>query len=147
MIHSDLALLDESIRDKAASALVSMRGDSILQSLGVQEIQVHETLRDIAVQMAYYSRNRMSIADVKWMYKAAGLYEISSVDAGKPITWTLESKHLLGKAIDIVPYKNGKPWWVAPLEVWLRMGELGEANGLTWGGRWKHTDNPHYEIA
>jgi hypothetical protein len=147
MLHNDIELLDSSIRDKAKAAFIGMQNDTKLKQMGVTDVKIHETLRDVAVQMAYYSRGRMSIADVKGMYKAAGLYEITSADAAKPITWTLTSQHLLGKAIDIVPYKKGAAWWLAPIDVWLRMGEIGEQYGLSWGGRWKHTDNPHYQAS
>jgi hypothetical protein len=147
MIHNDISLLADSFRLKVVAALASMETDPNLKSLGVSQIKVQETLRDVATQMAYYSRGRMALADVKWMYKMAGLYEINSIDAAKAITWTLESKHLQGLAVDIVPYKDGKAWWQAPIQVWLRMGEIGERYGLVWGGRWKHTDNPHFQDA
>jgi peptidoglycan L-alanyl-D-glutamate endopeptidase CwlK len=63
----------------------------------------------------------------------------------KPITWTLKSKHLVGKAFDACPVRNGKAWWGAPQDVWDKMGEIGESVGLKWGGRWKNKDSPHFE--
>jgi len=147
VLHTDIILLADSFRPKVIATLASMETDAALKALGVSAVKVQETLRDVATQMAYYSRGRMSLADVKWMYKMAGLYEISSGDAAKPITWTLESKHLQGLAVDLVPWKSGKAWWQAPIQVWLRMGEIGEHFGLVWGGRWKHTDTPHFQDA
>jgi hypothetical protein len=146
MIHTDLTKLKPALMNKATDALEEMRNDATLKSLGVTGVSVSETLREIAVQMAYYSRSRMSVPDVKAMYKAAGLYAIGYAEAKRAATWTLESKHLKGEALDLVPTKMGSYWWSAPAEVWKRMGEIGEKHGLTWGGRWKNQDCPHFEI-
>lgn len=130
---------------KAHEAYEAMLKDEKLKELGVEKIAVSETKRDLTVQMAYYARGRMPVDDVKAMYRAAGLYALSTEEAKTPNTWTLESKHIQGLAIDLVPVKNGVYWWSAPKEVWERMGEIGEAHGLTWGGRWKSQDCPHFQ--
>lgn len=139
---SDLQL---PLQKKARDAYDAMLCDEKLKEMGVEKIAISETKRDLAVQMAYFARGRMAVDDVKAMYKAAGLYDISTEEAKTYNTWTLESKHLLGLAIDLVPVKNGKYWWNAPKEVWERMGEIGEAHGLSWGGRWKCQDCPHFQ--
>jgi len=146
MIHTDLLMLKDSIRSKAIAALDEMRTDTILADLGVTGIMVSETLRELPTQMAYFSRSRMNPPDVQAMYKAAGLYAIDSIEARRAATWTLESKHLGGEALDLVPTREGKPWWNAPVEIWARMGAIGEAHGLIWGGRWKNRDTPHFEV-
>lgn len=147
MIHNDLGLLHDDIRGKALSALEEMRNDPALRAFGVTSVAISETLRELSTQMAYYSRGRMAnIADVKAMYKSAGLYPLTDREAGSTNTWTLDSKHLRGRAVDLVPQKGGTYWWLAPPEVWNRMGEIGESHGLIWGGRWKHSDCPHYEV-
>lgn len=146
MIHTDMTLLVPALQNRSFDALDAMRADEQLRAMRVDAIEVVETLRDVATQMAYYSRGRMAIQDVQAMYKTAGLYAISSVDATKPVTWTLDSKHIHGEAIDLAPVRDGRIWWAAPHEVWGRMGVLGEAHGLKWGGRWKHKDTPHFEI-
>lgn len=134
-----------SIQFKAKSTLDAMFDDEKLKKLGVSGIEISETRRELSVQMAYYSRGRMAVEDVKAMYKAAGLYDISSEEAKSCNTWTLESKHLLGLAVDFVPMKNGKYWWNAPNEVWERMGEIGRSYGMKWGGDWRNRDCPHFE--
>ena len=146
MIHTDISELKPALQNRARDAIEEMKADQTLRALGATGIAVSETLRELAVQMAYYSRTRMSVSDVKAMYKAAGLHAIGDSEAKRAATWTLDSKHLRGEAIDIVPTKNGQYWWTAPAEVWARMGEIGERHGLTWGGRWKNTDCPHYEM-
>lgn len=138
--------LDLSMQPRAKKALESMNTSQKLKDLGVESVTVNEAKRSLAVQMAYYSRSRMAVADVKRMYAAAGLYDPSEAECKTANTWTLESKHIQGKAVDFVPVKNGKLWWTAPESVWETMGELGEAAGLKWGGRWKNKDCPHFEM-
>lgn len=145
-IHTDLGSLVPELKQKATNAITAMRSDETLQSMGVQTVTVIETLRTLDTQMAYYSRGRMEADDVKAMYKAAGLWKISDDDARKKITWTLDSKHLRGEAIDIAPMRAGRVWWSAPQIVWERMGKIIEDNGLAWGGRWKTADCPHAEL-
>ena len=146
MIHTDITQLKPALQNRVIAALEEMRSDPKLKELGVTGIAVSEAIREVAVQMAYYSRSRMAVMDVKAMYKAAGLYAIGDAEAKRAATWTLESKHLKGEAVDLVPTRNGAYWWSAPPEVWKRMGEIGEAHKLTWGGRWKNSDTPHFEI-
>ena len=146
MIHTDLLILKDGIREKAIAALAEMRADTGLRELGADGVMVSETLRELAVQMAYYSRARMTVQEVQAMYKAAGLYAIAPDEAKRAATWTLDSKHLRGMAVDLVPTREGKPWWAAPAEVWGRMGAIAESHGLVWGGRWKNRDCPHFEI-
>lgn len=146
MIHTDLTKLKEPLQKNIVAALDEMRGDEGLRVLNVTGIAVSETLRELPVQMAYYSRGRMIPMDVKAMYRAAGLYAIKDDECKKAVTWTLESKHLKGEAVDIVPTRAGVYWWNAPAAVWDRIGEIGERHGLTWGGRWKNSDCPHFEM-
>jgi peptidoglycan L-alanyl-D-glutamate endopeptidase CwlK len=55
---------------------------------------------------------------------------------------TMQSKHLQGLAVDLVPWINGKPvWdWDGCYEIALAVDkaatELGVANKITWGGAW-----------
>lgn len=139
--------LDLKMQDRAQKAFDMMNSNEELRDMGCNGgVAISETKRSLAIQMAYYSRGRMDVADVKRMYAAAGLYSISDEEARKKNTWTLSSKHLEGKAIDFVPVKDGKLWWNAPLAVWVKMGLIGEECGLMWGGRWPQQDLPHFEI-
>lgn len=138
--------LDLVMQPRAKEALQNMNKSEILKSYGVEEVIINEAKRSLATQMAYYSRSRMSIPDVKRMYAAAGLYTPTDAECQTANTWTLDSKHIQGKAIDFVPVRNGKAWWTAPENVWETMGEIGEAAGLKWGGRWKNKDCPHFEM-
>lgn len=53
--------------------------------------------------------------------------------------------HAHSLAVDIV--ENDKSPWDAPQAFWQALGKLAEANGLTWGGRWKFLDLPHCQWA
>ena len=50
------------------------------------------------------------------------------------------------RAVDVVAIVFGKPMWSADHPLWDRLGELGEAAGLQWGGRWRNPDKPHFEL-
>lgn len=53
--------------------------------------------------------------------------------------------HASGLAVDIVEDDNSP--WTAPQAFWQTLGKLAEANGLTWGGRWRFVDLPHCQWA
>jgi len=56
-----------------------------------------------------------------------------------------ESMHQRGTGTDIVFVgPDGQPSW-DPSHPWDILGQEGENLGLTWGGRWKAVDLPHFE--
>lgn len=76
------------------------------------------------------------------------------------VSWTTNSKHLPqvpdGKslAIDVAPYSQfslhgpDKLQWEASDPAWARVGQIGEALGLRWGGRFRPPAKPdlgHFE--
>ena len=71
----------------------------------------------------------------------------------KGVSWVTRSKHLDGLAIDICPYETyllhgpDKLQWNTNDLTWERLGKIGEALGLRWGGRWKQKDMGHFELA
>jgi hypothetical protein len=115
-------------------------------------VQIGETRRLLSVQMAYYSRSRMSVENVKAMFKAAGLWQITDEEAKIASTQTLDSYHIKGLAFDIIPQKNGKDYWEADKETWQTIGNIGKSFGLVWGGDFGKTltklgwDCPHFEL-
>ncbi len=61
-------------------------------------------------------------------------------------SWTKNSRHLTGNAIDIVPLEVlDKKDWDPGNPVWEKLGAIGERVGLRWGGRWKQRDMGHFE--
>ena len=140
--------LEKSVQPAANKVYRAMNNSAALKKKGVEKVVIIETKRDLAVQMAYYSRSRMKdINDVKAMYKAAGLYEPADWECRTANTQTLKSNHIKGIAIDFAPYKDGKIWWDAPNDVWAEMGKIGKKYGFSWGGDWKDfVDKPHFEM-
>ena len=50
-----------------------------------------------------------------------------------------DSYHNWRCALDVVPLRNGKPVWGTSGpdgDLWRKIGEMGEAVGLEWAGRW-----------
>jgi len=58
-------------------------------------------------------------------------------------SWTMQSKHLTGDAIDLAPLKSYQLdgpdaiEWDGDHPAYAAMGRMGEDLGLVWGGRWK----------
>lgn len=65
--------------------------------------------------------------------------EEQAANVAKGVSWTLNSKHLTGDAIDIAPFETyalhggDKLKWDETDQVWQRLGQIGEALGLKWG--------------
>jgi peptidoglycan LD-endopeptidase CwlK len=58
---------------------------------------------------------------------------------------TMNSKHLTGRAFDIMALKHGKPTW--QFEDYIPYGTIGESSGLEWGGSWtKFKDGCHFQL-
>jgi peptidoglycan L-alanyl-D-glutamate endopeptidase CwlK len=79
------------------------------------------------------------------------LYAQGRTKPGKKVTNAKggQSFHNHRLAYDVVPLRNGKPVWGTTGEdgkLWQRVGELGEAAGLEWAGRWtKFREFPHFQ--
>lgn len=88
-----------------------------------------QTLRTATEQQALYAQGRTKAGPV-----------VTHAPPG--YSW-----HGFGRAYDlaIVSFEGDKTpanWYDGP---WERVGALGEAAGMEWGGRWKHPDIPHFE--
>lgn len=65
---------------------------------------------------------------------------------GRHVTAVKFSKHTQGLAADIY-FTNGKRILEYNEAPYLKLGELGEYLGLTWGGRWKSPFDPgHFQL-
>jgi len=59
-----------------------------------------------------------------------------------------QSNHNYGVAFDVVPGAViGKPNWDPENPAWAQLGQIGKNLGLEWGGDWKFTDRPHFQLA
>lgn len=109
-------------------------------------VTVTSTLRTREIQLAYFAQGRATLEVVNLLRKVAGLKPIPK-DENLVITKcdgvNTKSKHQEGKAFDVVLLnKYGDPiWHVATVFMdYKKMGEIGESEGLTWGGRFKPID-------
>lgn len=65
--------------------------------------------------------------------------EEQQAHVAKGVSWTPNSKHLTGDAIDIAPFETfmlhgpDKLKWDESDPVWQRIGQIGETVGLKWG--------------
>ena len=75
------------------------------------------------------------------------LYAKGRTAPGPKVTWTRNSRHLTGRAIDLALFQGKNVVWESTH--YTRAGEIGEELGLVWGGRWRggKTDKPHFELA
>ena len=100
------------------------------------------------------------IEGVRTKERQADLYSQGRTKPGKIITWTMQSKHLDGKAVDVVMLKNGTIDWndsksfedLGKIMI-AKATELGVQ--LRWGYDWDgdgvlkekgETDGPHFEL-
>lgn len=122
------------------------KGIAILKAQGIRYF-INETRRSVAVQTAYYSQGRKPLGEVNALRAVAGLWAITEAENKRIVTGTLKSKHIEGKAIDIVPAdRDGNPLWNAPEASWKAISIVMKSAGLEWGGDWAGAwDKPHYQ--
>ncbi len=97
---------------------------------------------------------------VRTKERQASLYAQGRTAPGKKVTWTMNSKHITGDAVDVVPYVDKKIDWDDVI-LFVTLGEamLAAAKELSvlirWGYDWDgdgilkekgEYDGPHYEI-
>lgn len=87
------------------------------------DVLVVSTLRDNEAQDALYAQGR----------DGHGGHIVTNARGG-------ESIHNYALAWDVVPLRNGKPVWgdmlPADRDLWLALGGISEACGISWSGRW-----------
>jgi peptidoglycan L-alanyl-D-glutamate endopeptidase CwlK len=120
------------------------------KQLGI-DLLITCTYRSGEEQDALYAQGRTTPGHIVTKAKAGQSKHNISIN-GKPSAL----------AYDVVPLRNGKPVWGTKgdgidndptdddkddLELWQRIGAIGEALGLKWAGRWKKfKEYPHFEM-
>ncbi|ALN79493.1 M15 family metallopeptidase [Lysobacter antibioticus] len=83
------------------------------------------------------------------------LYAQGRTKPGKKVTWTRNSRHIGGFAVDVAPWVCGGIEWDddGRIGVWPRIAEAFKAAAaelgvpIKWGGDWLKTkDRPHFEL-
>jgi peptidoglycan L-alanyl-D-glutamate endopeptidase CwlK len=77
------------------------------------------------------------------------LYEQGRTKPGAIVTWTKDSAHTRGEAVDIAQLdENGNITYKTTGDFYPKMGAIGKSLGMIWGGDWKgKTDLPHFQYA
>jgi hypothetical protein len=108
-----------------------------------------EGRRALAVQEAYFAQGRGSLELVNEKRRRAGLYLLRSEKDNYIITWTLDSMHIRGLAMDVLPADAaGNPTWDLAhyMSKFIIIRDCARECGLVCGADWKPADWPHYEI-
>jgi peptidoglycan L-alanyl-D-glutamate endopeptidase CwlK len=96
------------------------------------DILITSTYRDGESQTALYAQGRTKPGNI-----------VTNAKAG-------QSFHNWKCAFDVVPLRNGKPVWGTngkDVELWNKVGAIGESVGLEWAGRWKRfKEFPHFQF-
>ncbi|GHV79101.1 hypothetical protein AGMMS49944_08920 [Spirochaetia bacterium] len=109
---------------------------------------ITEARRTMLTQVCYFLGGRgMTTADINLCRKAAGLY-LWADSENREITWTLDSIHLRGRAMDIVPLDSQGKTNYNDAEAYRKLAEIAAKHGIEWGGNWpgKKRDGPHFQI-
>lgn len=102
----------------------------------------------------------LCIEGVRTKERQAALYAQGRTAPGNKVTWTLESKHLTGDAVDLVPLIDGAiPWndLMSFIVIGDLMNDAAKELGVSirWGLDWDgdgitqkkgETDAPHFEL-
>lgn len=116
-------------------------------------------LNDLSPRMrpvAFEFLARLAEAGICVMVITTSRTQAEQQDAyNRGVSWTLNSKHLTGDAIDVCPYEvytvaagGDKLQWDASDPVWKKIGAIGQALGLKWGvvkANGQRIDPGHFE--
>jgi|GEM_PF-611605 peptidoglycan L-alanyl-D-glutamate endopeptidase CwlK len=144
-LSRDPQRLEPSVRARlqALRRLASQRGLSFILT---------STLRTAPEQEALYAQGRRPLQEVNALRARAGLEPITEAE-NRIVTWTKVSMHQFGLAFDVALLdEGGRPHWELAKDTngngrpdYLELGELGEAAGLQWGGRFSSPDYCHFQ--
>lgn len=111
-----------------------------------------------AALLATESEDFSVIEGLRTKARQRRLYSQGRTRPGSIVTWTMASKHIEGKAVDLLPYPRG---WGAPLKAFDAIARLMfkaaaiEKVNLRWGADWDkdgrprergESDSPHFEL-
>lgn len=100
------------------------------------------------------------VEGVRTKARQAELYAQGRTKPGKIVTWTMQSKHILGRAVDLAPYVGGKIDWndlakfrqinkammaaAKERDIQIRWGRDWDRDGVE--GEKGEYDGPHWEL-
>lgn len=135
-----LATVDPAMQAVARRALEISQVDFVV-------VQGNRTLDE---QKRLYGKGRTAAQCV-----AKGVPAAYARPTEAKVTWTLNSNHIGGKAIDVAPYVDGGIQWddSGKRGLWPKIAAAFKQAAkelnirITWGGDWTTTkDRPHFEL-
>jgi hypothetical protein len=146
--ETSLEILEDNVRGKFEK-LIQRIEDSGLP------FKIYETMRTPERQEYLFRAGRTPEELEEY-----GLKPGPAPKSKKKVTWTLDSRHLTGRAVDFVfdtshkfwdryGKKPSNPWDTSDpffIRVWQALGHLAKKEGFKWGGDWKARDYPHVEL-
>lgn len=115
-------------------------------------VKVSETKRDICTQAVYYLRGRVDTSDKNIIEAIQELgkrhaWEFNAAEVGQKVTWTMESKHIQGKAFDLEVYSDkGNPMWNYDCASWKEVYKIARSLDLECGADWEQRDGAHFQL-
>lgn len=113
---------------------------------------VHPSLVAVVKRAIKITTQDFQVFDgVRTIEEQRELYAQGRTKPGKVVTWTMKSKHLGGRAVDLVVYSGGPRW--EPIagfkKIAAAMKQASDELGvpIEWGGDWAKTrDYPHFQL-
>jgi D-alanyl-D-alanine carboxypeptidase len=133
---TDIMQLSDTFRPKAERMLDLLKKDGV-------PVCVVETRRTKARQFFLWCKGRILDLPLEKQYLGYADPNILADPHAAIVTKTLNSRHLSGNAIDIVPTIDGKAWWDAPDKLWQRIYDIAEQCGICSCFRKNGFDRPH----
>jgi len=116
------------------------------------------TGRPFLQQTALFAQGRYELAFVNALRKQCGLYLLTPAENKSIVTWTLNSKHIIGvtrlksEAFDTAIWDGKQATWNLKIDInknkkidYLELAKIGDSLGLNAGGLWKTPDYPHFQ--
>jgi peptidoglycan L-alanyl-D-glutamate endopeptidase CwlK len=113
--------------------------------------QIHEDLAKVVRRAAEITEQPFCVTQgLRTLQQQRDLYAQGRTKPGKIVTWTMNSQHLSGRAVDLAAIDGKKILWDEKLYPTIAKAMLHAAAELhvpiTWGGTWKNKDLPHFEL-
>ena len=119
-----------------------------LVSLGYNPVVV-EVYRSPTRQRMLYAQGRTDkqlLAKGYTQSEIAGYRKAGYTAEKRVVSYTLDSMHSKGRAMDIAWLVDGRTTYDVPNSWWEMYGAIARKHGLHWGGDWKSfRDKPHIE--
>jgi len=109
----------------------------------------HRLVRVVNRALSFGVMDISIICGLRTLEEQKRLYALGRTEPGNIITWTMKSKHIEGKALDVLPHPikwddHNRFYELAGL---MKAAAKIEGVEIIWGGDWqKSKDLPHWEV-